>query len=120
MWAHTYFKLDCLSIVFLHHIWCRLLTEACLSSVLCSEFGVRLINCMHVRLVFLCLTSFWLAAGVLSSAEAVVKWLEVHPYLHAGQDNTSIAQQQPVLDAQDQLEHLSPLIQSELATQQLL
>ena len=63
----------------------------------------------------LCLTAFRLAAGVLSSAEAVVKWLEVHPYLHADQHNTAMSQQQLTCDAQDQLEHLSPLIQSELA-----
>ncbi len=55
-----------------------------------------------------------LAAGGLSSAEAVVKWLEVHPYLHAAQHNAArlpeSALQEQGVDAEQELERLRPLI----------
>ncbi len=55
-----------------------------------------------------------LAAGGLSSAEAVVKWLEVHPYLHAAQHSPArspeSALQEQGVDAEQELERLRPLI----------
>lgn len=51
------------------------------------------------------------APGGVSSAEAVVKWLEVHPYLHA--DCSSDAQHatcSEAVDAQEELDRLRPLI----------
>lgn len=63
-----------------------------------------------------------LQPGTVCSAEAVVKWLEVHPYLHAAQHSnrtTAHSEQQPMLDAQQELERLSPIVQSALAEQEL-
>jgi len=57
-----------------------------------------------------------LAAGGLSSAEAVVKWLEVHPYLHAAQHSPArspgSALQEQAVDAEQELERLRPLIRA--------
>ena len=55
-----------------------------------------------------------LAAGGLSSAEAVVKWLEVHPYLHAADDTATtphgLSHRHETVDAQEELDRLRPLI----------
>ena len=56
-------------------------------------------------------------AGGLSSAEAVVKWLEVHPYLHSDHpDSTGAAAhvtvQHPLFDAGQEFARLKPLIQA--------
>lgn len=57
-----------------------------------------------------------LVAGGLSSAEAVVRWLEVHPYLHAAQHSPTaspeLALQAAAIDAEHELERLKPLIQA--------
>ena len=50
------------------------------------------------------------SAGTLSSAEAVVKWLEVHPYLHAADGGTDdLTQQYNPADAQEELDRLRPV-----------
>jgi len=52
----------------------------------------------------------------VSSAEAVVKWLEVHPYLHAAQHTSSaspgLVLQQQVINAEQELGRLRPFIDS--------
>lgn len=52
--------------------------------------------------------------GGLSSAEAVVKWLQVHPYLHAAHHtpprSPGSALQEQAVDAEQELERLRPLI----------
>ncbi|KAL3133251.1 hypothetical protein ABBQ38_007134 [Trebouxia sp. C0009 RCD-2024] len=53
------------------------------------------------------------ADGGLSSAEAVVKWLEVHPYLHANlSSDMAHATCSETVDAREELDRLRPLIQA--------
>lgn len=50
-------------------------------------------------------------AGGVSSAEAVVKWLEVHPDLHTNHSSEMLDVKRPeTLDAQEELDRLKPLV----------
>lgn len=47
----------------------------------------------------------------MSSAEAVVKWLEVHPDLHTNYSSEMLDAARPeTLDAQEELDRLKPLV----------
>lgn len=51
--------------------------------------------------------------GGVSSAEAVVKWLEVHPYLHAAHESdtpSELAAQQHIIDAEQELDRLKVFV----------
>lgn len=52
-------------------------------------------------------------AGGVSSAEAVVKWLEVHPDLHTNHSSEVLNATHPgtvTVDAQEELDRIRPLI----------
>lgn len=51
------------------------------------------------------------SAGGVSSAEAVVKWLEVHPDLHTNHSSEVLDAIHPgTVDAQEELDRIRPLI----------